>query len=84
MRWAKTGPPTTTVLMTEREPHMYQISGIRNQVSSIRVDVKEEESRGEKRRQSILTTESKELLPIALQVPWRYLLYLPRCTEYST
>lgn len=47
---AKIGP-STTVLMTERAPH---VSDIRNQESSIRVDVKEE-SKG-KKRESMLTT----------------------------
>lgn len=42
---AKIGP-STTVLMTERAPH---VSDIRNQVSSISVDVKEE-SKGKKER----------------------------------
>lgn len=47
---AKIGP-STTVLMTERAPH---VSDIRNQESSIRVDVKEE-SKG-KKRESMLAT----------------------------
>lgn len=50
---AKIGP-STTVLMTERAPH---VSDIRNQESSIRVNVKEKSK--EKKRESINTHNRK-------------------------
>lgn len=56
---AKIGP-STTVLMTERAPH---VSDIRNQESSIRVDVKESSKEKKERVNQYSQQKSKKLQP---------------------